>query len=884
MAIWPFGRKNKSKSPSTPDKQAMATSKSTSPEASRREPDRQGSDRSAPTPGRAPTRKESQKRARSASRRLSKTNAPSYRNSEKVDPVPPIPILPDERRKELSEKSGANKLNQQPASAPQDHNADPLYYLQNPLSAASLQPEKFSVVRDPPTLQGKRSANDSNLPRRKSSKRKTNDHAREQEIKAMSSPIPIPKRPTSHQPGLLARDSRQMRDGMNRNGQRPMSDVSLPMPESMKSQLSLSADQHAFKVSAFDALSPRPTIRYSGNPRSPGNSNQPSRTSTRKEKQPMIPEEAEQSIKKKRIADLADDMDSPSLRELMDRDRRRHETRRRSEHEKLQRRLERRAAKQREQEANAEDVTSKDNHVSGIAGASTAPNLAETLEASPKDGGTGTRTPESWLHDPSREQLPVQNPFHDPIRGGSTSHLAPATPTDERDEPVLETAKAVRLSSASMSPPTSPTRHLHEPSSLSQMSSLDPPEPPPKIDPDRRRDSDNSNSNRLSTNWKSIFRRSDARAKRDSADQGRFTPSEFSNTSRDSIAAQMPPSAFTRIPRARSGTPVRTQSRFREDLPELPLSPPDSRMQSPEAGGMLPNIPGSRGNDTTLGMDPAIQRLSDIHPAYRDEVALSRNASLRAISPQEPGANLSQSLASVDSEGSWLTGKPVKRLSGPMSRDSAGSLAQQLRALRGPEDRDVEDEEAEEEEEGPTGTPEAEKYMGTLTPAPEPKPAVPHRRRPHIPRLGDEGGPGPESSLHSGSALNMSEQEGTWHPPVGKHPTIVRQGPGPRARSREGLLNDFQTAETSTESSPSADSPVSPEGGNPFQNTIQRATSVDLGKGHARHISAGSARLLNLPPRSSAEIKRLSASSGERSPLSATALRVPEDDGDDSVD
>lgn len=878
MAIWPFGRKNKSKSPSTPDEQAMAASKKSSPEVARRETDRQGSDRSIPTLQRVPTRKDGQKRARSSSRKLSKSNGSSYRTAETVEAIPPVPLLPDEHRKQLNERSGANKSNQQPIKPTQNSNNVPSYYLQNPLSASSLQPEKFSVLYEPPTLQGKRSANDNNLPRRKSSKRRPNDRAREQEIKAMSSPLPNPKRPVSHQPGLLARDSRQMRDGLNRHGQRPMSDVSLPMQESMQSQLSLAGEQHAFKVSAFDALSPRPTIRYSGNPRSPGSSNQPSRTSTRKEKQPTITEESMQSMNNKRIANLADDMDSPSLRELMERDQRRLERRRQSEHERLQRKLERRAAKQREEEAEGAEDAGKQEYIPGVAEASAAPKPADTSVMPTTDEATGRKTPESWLHDPSREHLAGKDPFHDPIKGGSTSHLAPATPdpNEDPDEPVLATAKAVRLSSASMSPPTSPTRHFYEPSSLSQMSSLaDPPEPPPTLDPHRRRDSDNSTSNRFSSNWKSIFRRSDTRAKRDSTDRGRFTPSEFSNASRDSIQAQMPPSAFTRIPRVRSGTPVRTQSRFREDLPELPLSPPGSRMETPE---VLPQIPSSRGTDTALGVDPATQRLSDIHPAYRDEVALSRNASLRAKSPEDPGANLSQSLASVDSEGSWLTGKPVKRLSGPLSRDSAGSLAQQLRALRSPDDRDLEYD----EEEEPPGTPEAEKYMGSITPAPESKPTVPQRRRPRIASLTDDDG-GHEPSLHSGPAVNVPEQEGTWHGPVGKHPTIVRQGPGPRARSREGLLNDFHMAETSTESSPSGDSPVSPEGGNPFQNTIERATSVDLAKGHARHISAGSARLLNLPPRSSTEFKRLSASSGERSPLGTAALGIPEDDGD-SVD
>ena len=868
MAIWPFGRKNKKTS--TPDGQAMAASKNTSPEMTRRETAREASDRSVPTLGRRPSRKDSQKRARSASRKLSKSNAPGYRNPERVNTAPPIPALPDERRRELNEKSGANKLNQQLTNPADNRGGAPSYYYQSPMSTTSLQPERFSVVREPPSLQTKRSANDPNLPRLKSSKRKADDHAREQEVKAMSLPIPMPKRPTSHQPGLLARDSRQMRGGLNRYGERPLSDVSLPQQESMQSQLSLASDHHAFKVSAFAALSPHPTIRYSGNPRSPAGSTGPSRTSTRKEKQPLsIPEETMQSMGKKRIADLADDMDAPSLRELMERDRRRLEKHRRSEHEKLQRRLERKATKQREYEAKEEQIAAQETVAPAVGETSTS-KTAEALAAPTRE--EGTRTPESWLHDPSREKLTVntENPFHDPVVGGSTSHYEAATPTEEREEAVLETAKAVRLSSASMSPPTSPSRHVHEPSNLSQFSSLADPEPPARLDPDRRRDSDTSNSNRFSTNWKSIFRRSDTKAKRDSADRGRVTPSEFSNTSRDSIAQQMPPSAFTRIPRARSGTPIRTQSRFREDLPELPLSPPDSRMQSPEVSGQsaLPDIPGSRGNDTALDFEG--KRLSQVHPAFREEVALSRHASLRATSPEGPaGANLSQSLASVDSEGSWLTGKPVKRLSGPQPRESAGSLATQLQDLRDPED---------DEDYDVPGTPEAEKYMGSLTPAPDPRPevpVVPQRRRPRIASL--EGAP--ESSFHSGPPLNVAEPEGTWHGPVGKHPTIVRQGPATRARSREGLLNDFQTAEpasaSTAESSPSNDSPVGPEGAHPFN--IQRATSVELGKGHARHISAGSARLLNLPPRSSTELKRLSASSGERSPVP----RLSEDVGGD---
>lgn len=863
MAIWPFGRKSRKLKQS--EDRAMAATKPSPPEPARRVPAQETSDRSVVTLGRKPSRKESQNRRRSLSGKLHKSNQSSRRTSEKVASIPTVPAIPPAHRQdELNEKGGANKSNQQASHSPQERGDIPSYYFQNPMSATSLQPEKFSVREPPPTLNGKRSANDQGgIMRRKSSKRKADDHAREQEIKAMSSPIPIPKRPTSHNPGMLARDSRKIPGGLNRNFDRPISDVSLPIAESMQSALSVASDQHAFKVSAFDALSPRPTIRYSENPRSASESLRPSRTSTRKDKQPVILEEATRS--KKRVDDLADDMDAGSIRELMEREQRRLEKKRKSEHEKLQRRLQRRADKQRQREGRERDIADGDTDPRkreeedvglGIGGASTAPNLSTTLQESTRE--QAVKTPESWLKDPSRERLLIEDPFHDPVIGASTSHLEAPTPEpDERDEAVLETAKAIRLSSASMSPPTSPTRHIQEPSNLSQFSELasaGTPDVPEPLNPDHRRDSDTSA--RFSTSWRNIFRRSDTRTKRNSTDRGRVAPSEFSNTSKESVHRQMPPSAFTRIPRARSGTPIRTQSRFKEDLPELPMSPPDSRMQSP-----LPDIPGSRGTDIVGATAASSKPLSDIHPAFREEVALSRHASLRGRpnSPEGPSsAVLSQSLASVDSEGSWLTGRPVKRLSQPQPLRESGGSSQGHH------------QEPEQSDDEYAGTPEEEKYMGTLTPARDgAPPKIPERRRPYmgpVARLGSDSDD--ESVFHSAPAA-ITREEGTWHGAVGKHPTIVRQGPGKRAKSKEGLLNDFQNAEESGDSSPSGDSPVNPENAYP---SIQRATSVDIGKGHARHISAGSARLLNLPPRSSADMKRLSASSGERSPLSGTSL------------
>ena len=848
--IWPFGRKKKKKSTIDED-QAMAATSNNPPERARIDPGQEVSEMM----GRRPSRKDSSRRHRSSSRKLTKRN----RESEQADPIPDVPPIPPRsaKRNALNEKvnvPGAEPRAERDLEKPPNERHDvPSYYFQNPMSMSSLQPEKFSAISIPPTLRAKRSANDTNMSRRKSSKRKADDHAREQEIKSMSSPIPIAKRPLGNTGGMLARDSKAVPGGLNRNLERPVSDVSIPLPESVHSAMSVASDQHGFKVSAFDALSPRPTIRYSGNPRQNNGSGslRPSRTSTRKEKQPMIPEETVKS--KKRIDELADDLDAGNLRELMERDRRRQEKSRKSEQEKLHRRLQRKAEKQRA-EAGAEAKVEEPDFGLGIAGPSTRqPETSREQE---------TKTPESWLHDPSREHLPM-DPFTDPVVGGSTTHLEEPTPTDEPEEPVLETAKAVRLSSASMSPPASPSLPLQAPPNMSQLADIARRSTPsiPELAESERRDSDTST--RLATNWANIFRRSGTRAKRSSADRGR-TPSEFSNTSRDSLPRQMPPSAFpARIPQARSGTPMRTQSRFREDLPELPISPPESRVQSP----VLPRdmnspIPGQLGAASSGIPASPDQPLSDIHPAFREEVALSRHQSVRsAHSPEGPSsAVLSQSLASVDSEGSWLTGRPVKRLSQPQvnpTRDSGGSLQKHLENLRGmPDD---------------TGLVSEQEPLNHVTPALETT-LERERERTAKPRhilgagLDDESDD--ESALHSRSTP-LPQEEGTWHSAVGRHPTIVRQGA--RARSREGLLNDFQAAEDSTEASPTSPEEESPTGqvSSPEMTFIQRATSVELGKGHARHISAGSARLLNLPPRSSTELKRLSGSSGERSPLAS---------------
>ncbi|MCJ1369116.1 hypothetical protein MMC20_000324 [Loxospora ochrophaea] len=877
MAFWPFGRKTKKTDKS--DAKSMGPTKEKVPDTTTRDPSPATADVNAPIQGRNPSRKGGQRQKRSSSRKVpktqpSRTGDPAATDTSSHAPDPNQSSQTSKFPIEKEALSTASSFTQKRTKARNTRGDVPSYYFQNIASQSSIQPESFSSVPPIPpipTLRAKRSANDNtNLPRRKSSKRKTDDHAREQEIKAMSSPIPIPKRPNSEASGLFGHSRKAAG-----------SEVSLPLPDSLHSSMSVASDMHGFKVSAIDALSPRPTIRYTENPRHAVSASNlgPSRSSTRKEKRPMIPEESLEP--KKRMEELADELDTGSIRELMERDKRRRERKRKSDQEKLQRRLQRRADKQKAAELKARNEPTEESKENiepkgsdeaiglGIGEGTVLPNKTERRLDSSQRGPSAEEareSPESWLQDPSREHSPKIDPFSD-RNAEPTSHLDEATPADEPEEPVIETAKAVRLSSASLSPPLSPTHHTRGPSYLSTLSDLasrSTPEIPERREADSlRRDSDTSG--RLGGSWTSFFKRTGTRANRSSGDRGRGTPSEFSNTSRESFARQPPPRALTRNVRARSGTPVRTQSKFREDLPELPISPPDSRIQSPEVPKTMPGADqASSGIGSLVRSD---QPLSEIHPALREEVALSRHQSMRATSPEGPSsAVLSQSLASVDSEGSWLSGRPAKRSSQPITnplRGSTGSL-QHLSEQHG-SDRGVgavEDEDNTQPTPGP-GQGLTSGEMGST------------QRKIGSAVTAEESDD--ETEMHE--QMRISE-EGTWHGAVGRHPTIIRQSDRPK--SKEGLLNEFLASEESPASSPSDDFPAAEEplgykASNPVNPSVHRATSVDLGKGHARHMSAGSARLLELPARSSGEFKRMSSASGERSPLSSPA---PDDGGE----
>ena len=795
-------------------------------------------------------------------------------------------------------------------------------YQQNPTSRSSIGPENFNVVKTPPTLR-RRSDHAQTVPRHKSSKRKAEEHAREREVRAMSSPIPIPKRPTTTRSmGPLRQDTKHIPGDLNRHFERPKSEVSLPLPESF-SEMQDPINQHSFKVNTFAVLSPRPTIKYNG---SSGLGSPPPQSRSRASARDVITEE--DFSPGKRIDELANNLDAGGLRELMDRDAKRREKKRDTDKAKLQRKLQRRADRQREEERQRSRGTDSRPYTpkgkaarsrtglgieSDLSSSPLAPDTSgrntrvEQLQSSPMGPGTAedvpaSATPAAAAVDPfsdekaledehvSQEAPPAKDAGYEPeVVTDPFSHeedreveqpleAASNDPSAQRDDdsvaatasaaaaaaaaaagvsksatkevakepelpvrsPLREAERSEAAAQALPSPPASPVAVPAERESISQASTLareQTPEIPDSVEKGRR---DSGQGGGYGSTWTTFFKRGGRRKRSD--DRGRSTP-EFSNTSRESFSRQNPPPVVPprSFRRSGSGTPQRTRSKFREDLPERPISPPDSRMQSPENAPAhyattvtpaamvqpnvsLSNLPEGRALEPSTSI-PTLDR-----SRQDDQSSQKRSVELPGSDAQPSVVALSQSLASVDSEASWLSGRPAKRNSGPLThalRQSQSSLSQPFASG------------GDEREEGDVAEDE---YFNRLTPAPEEtrrsSSGGMRKASSTAINLGEEGEQSPEPELPP-----LPNRAGeTWHGSVGRQPTLVRQTS--RARSKEGLLKEFQSAEPGHEDD--SDSAEEEEGETPEVETVQRARSVEYGKGHARHISAGSARLLDI--------------------------------------
>jgi hypothetical protein len=116
-----------------------------------------------------------------------------------------------------------------------------------------------------------------------------------------------------------------------------------------------------------------------------------------------------------------------------------------------------------------------------------------------------------------------------------------------------------------------------------------------------------------------------------------------------------------------------------------------------------------------------------------------------------------------------------------------------------------------------------------------------------------------QEAISATQRSSPTEEEELVQTVPGRQPTIIHRQP--RVKSTEGLLSFYTDNKSIADEPPSKANDVDaymPE--SPSSETepvmVQRAKSVDLGKHHVRHLSAGSAKLLDIQKRSSTASRR----------------------------
>jgi hypothetical protein len=529
---------------------------------------------------------------------------------------------------------------------------------------------------------------------------------------------------------------------------------------------------------------------------------------------------------RRRVAELADDLDAPALRELMERDRRRRDKKRQENQERIQRRLQRRAERDREEQErnmagsptiglteNLDDLRGRDQTPSPATSSKQVPE--ESIVAAPRESVHSHEQPGSWLRSSSKESQRKSNRFSD-----ISTHVI-----GNIDDRSIRAGKIGEDSTRQyQSPPpqnfSSPRINNLAPESVSDLS---------RTEKSEKRLSDHS-GRRMAT-WMSFFTRGSPRSK---ASRDLDAPSsDFSNTSRESFSKiqSIGPIHTAAVPIPipersflRTGTSHRSQSKFTEHLGDFPISPPDSRVQSP-----IP-VPFER----STNISPVYESAADVSP--QSLVGTEANREMEDVDRAWDGNSgmLSQSLASIDSEGSWMSGKFLRRISQNTTNTAWRSSGGKPKLNRSDETNGGDDLASDE-------------YFNELAEEPleDKRHSATGLRRASSSAMGleiaadSDRSPSPEAE-----GTNVTE---SWRGGVARKPTVVRHAPI-RAQSKEIVLTDMDMLDTAMDESPI--SPVSDEA-----IEIQRAHSVDYGRGHkhARQVSAGSAKLLDIPPRSSVD-------------------------------
>ncbi|RAL14051.1 uncharacterized protein BO97DRAFT_18045 [Aspergillus homomorphus CBS 101889] len=657
-------------------------------------------------------------------------------------------------------------------------------------SHSNASHDQPSLTRSGSLLKTRRSASGPAVLKKKLSKRKAYEIAREQEIRLMASaPIDIPRRPSPLPSEHLSIETRKGPRAPSRRSDRHMSDLSLSVRDSTESSLSDIFESYTFKVNTFAAWTPRPIIRYVETPKVSGARGLKSpEPANKKDKGPTFAGYDENVRSNKKVNDLADALDAGALRELLERDRRRRERKQAEDQEKLQRKLQQAADQQQHPDKDAADVAPQ-KHEAELEGTPSTQRgrpgagsraTSDRFDRVPRsdDAKTFLRgTPSgSWLRGASKDserqgcETPesvhvIGNIDDGSIRGRRVVPRRSFAPSAE-----------IGMSRSSLTPSHSPSRrNVYSPTSshlygLGRESTSDVSR---TIDSDRRL-SDHS-SGRVNT-LTSIFRRGSSRLKRSYRERFQERSPEPSNPSHESFfrvqtqsssgpAPYVPPKAFLG-----TGTIKRSQSKFTEHFGDEPLSPPDSRLQSPDIPEVADEFERDDGTSDVnmVTQYPIPSSASDVPDARNDQ-----HDSWGGDSWDENPDNvpLSQSLASIDSEGSWMSGQFLRRIS---QKKPSNPLRTSLSSSRNKL-----------EEEGHEGSLKGDEVSLN-------EPLVRFGTEQDEPlRAGHGAGAQRDSTMTMDHAQDPAEE--TWHAQVARRPVLVN--PTVRPKSNEGLLKTILSAE-----------------------------------------------------------------------------------------
>ncbi|KAF3915181.1 hypothetical protein ABW20_dc0105953 [Dactylellina cionopaga] len=827
MAIWPWKKRSKTNSG---DKRPTNNIN----EGSHTEPDATARPRT-PTPSvnsasKSKRRNETLRSIRRATSRR-KNNVPSSAAAAGTPSTPDIREVP-----------ASSSLSSPPTQTP-------VAQLQTPVQTPPQSQQAFSPTT--PDLRRSNSSASSHRPRKRNLLKKT---------PTFPSDYPSPP-PDKDHPRLFRSFSKRSQRGtdgrfrpFSRKDQidRPLSELSMRTQESLHSVMtsySHSSPFRAFKVRSLDVLSPRPTLRLSSNPYTgekmpdyPSNhQRKPSRFAWRKDRRSPIPEESP-TFKRNLVYGLADELDSRGIREALERDARRRERKQKDDEARAQAKLERRAAKQRaeDEQSTLHAFMKSQGHAmkSSQAGPSgvervtipvAPPNIEE--QSAPRSPRSGTHTPMSWLHGPSQENLQT---FQRPQSSSRASYKS------ENELPVVQTATAVRLSGLSeysaASPPPSPTIMRgaklvdHSPSHSRKMSR-------DHTVLDTLPDVEDKQEQALENAWTSFFRKAtaarvqkehEARAVAEHAEHSEQNQEpetngheEFSTSNGDASV----PSGSSSMPRTflQSPTPRSVGSRATSDpyLPDFPL-PRHSQIAIP--------IP----HEYTAEDIPSEVKMVPISPTrIAPSASLSRNLSearrpTKKANGKPPwssqgeiveryghasshfsdtssrhsfGHERIRSMASIDSEGSWLSGRLASSRQSasriPSLRDSAASLKHQYHDMKAHEDKrastaddqffsGVQDAESSDEDERDI----LDGYLDDDTSIRGPSAQMSYRSPPRSP-ISDEDDEGDDSDT------DITGDQYLWREGLGRRPIVTRVDSSfVRKREEIGSLDDASSVGT----------------------------------------------------------------------------------------